>query len=136
MSLELVEIGVVRPITGEMLVLAESVEISEYCVALDMARIGYVDMKRVSIHGHDLFMDLFGRLAEIDAVAERLGHLGLSVNSRETEACRVVRKHDVWLYESLAVDGVELADNLDSLLKHRFLVFAYRNCSSLEGADI
>ena len=57
-GLELVQVGVVRPVEGEMLVAAERVEVGEHSVALDVARVADIYVERVGVHGHDLLAHL------------------------------------------------------------------------------
>ena len=49
-------------------------------------------MIRVREHGHDLLLHIRLALREIDAVAERLAHFGLSVGTRKSQAGLVIRK--------------------------------------------
>ena len=60
MGLELVEVGVIRPVKAEVLVTAERVEVSEHGVALNVARVADIDVEWISVHGHDLLADLVG----------------------------------------------------------------------------
>ena len=145
----LVEIGIVRQELLEVIVCAESVEIDEDRVLVLMLHSGIVcvcatevsgvldiEMERVGEHAVDLLLQLFWRIGEIDAVAERLGHLGLAVSAREAQACRVVRKKNLRLYECLTIYVVETAHNLVRLLEHRLLVLAHRDCRRLEESYV
>ena len=94
-------------------------------------------MSRVCEHGHDLFLQSRFIVGKVDRVAERLGHLGLAVCPRESEAGFVRRQIDLRLYEHITVvQAVEASDDLSALLEHRLLVFSYRNDRCLECGDI
>ena len=120
----------------EMLIAAEGIEIGEYGVALDVARVADLKVERVGVHALDLCPELVGGIRKVDAVAQGLAHLGLSVGSRQTEAGGIGREHDLRLDQGLSVGGVEFAHDFAGLLDHRCLILADRHCGSLEGGDI
>ena len=101
-----------------------------------MARVADIDVLRVRVHRHHFLVHFLGGLREVDAVAQGLAHLRLAVGSRETETCRVARQDSLRFHESLAIDAVEAAHDLDRLLKHRLLVLTHRHIGSLEGCDV
>ena len=119
-----------------MLVAAESVEIGEDGVALHVARVADIDVLRVRVHRHHFLVHFLGGLREVDAVAQGLAHLRLAVGSRETQTCRVARQDSLRFHESLAIDAVEAAHDLDRLLKHRLLILAHRHIGGLERRDV
>ena len=136
MGLQLVERGVVGQVLGEVLLTAEGVEVGEDRVALDLARILHPQVVRVGVHAHDLLLDLVGSIRQVDAVTQRLGHLGLAVGSRQTHAGGVVGQQDLRFDEGRPVDRVELVHDLARLLDHRLLVLARRDRRGLEGRDV
>ena len=120
-----------------MLRTAEGVEVGEDSVALHLARVCDLEVCRVGVHSLHFLPNLFCRIGKIDAVAQRLAHLGATVGAREAAAYSVVGKHDFRLHEHVAVVGaVELADNLAGLLNHRLLVIAGRDNRGLERRDV
>ena len=134
--LHLLEVCILRKILREMLVCAECVEIGEYHVALNVTRVGDLEMLRVGVHAVHLLLDLLRRVREIYAVSEGLAHLGLSVSAGEAAACRIFRKHHLRSHESLAVYCIELMHDLACLLNHRSLVNAHRYRCSTERRDV
>ena len=138
MCLELVEICVVRKIFCKMLILAERVKINEYSIALDFSRIGNFQMSGIGIHTHDLLLDILLRIGKINAVSERLAHLGFSVCTRKAETCVIIRKKNLRLDQRMAVTvcRVELSHDFSCLLDHRFLILTDRNGRCLKRGDI
>ena len=116
MRLELVEVLVLRQELGEVLRAAERIQIGEDGVALHLAGVLHPQMAGVGVHGHDLLLDVLRFIGQVDAVAQRLAHLGLAVNARQAQAGVVGRQQDLRLGQRLAVDGVELVDDLAALL--------------------
>ena len=135
-GLQFVERGVVRQMAGEVLRTAEGVEVGEDRVALDPARVLHAQVVRVGVHAHHLLAHLLGRIAQVDAVAERFGHLGLAVGAREPLAGGVRRKQDFGCDERRAVERVEFVDDFARLLDHRLLILARRHGRGLEGRDV
>lgn len=133
---QFVEVRVVREVLGELFVPAEGVEVGEDGVAFHMARITLLKMGRVGVHRHDLLPDGFLVVREVDAVAERLAHLGFAIDARKAEAGAVGWQHDLRLHQCLAVDFVEFPDDLAALLEHRLLVLAHRHGGRPEGRDV
>ena len=88
--LQLVEVLVLWPEVGEVLVAGEGVEIGEDGVALHMAGIVEVDVLRIGVHRAHLLPDVIGRVREVDAVAERLRHLLLAVGAWQTTGGEVL----------------------------------------------
>ena len=136
MRLELVEARVFGQELFEVLGAAEGVEVDEYGVVLDVARVLRADVQRVGVHRHDLLAYLLGLFGEVDAVAERFAHLRLAVGAGEAQAGLVVGEHDFRLGERLAVDGVEFVDDFAALLEHRRLVLADGDDGRAEGRDV
>ena len=54
MSLQFVQIFVIRQVSLEVLRLAESIQVSEYRVALQMSGIADQQMLGIGVHAHDL----------------------------------------------------------------------------------
>ena len=115
---------------------AEGVEVGEDRVALDLARVLHAQVVGIGVHAHHLLFHLVGRVRQIDAVVERLGHLGLAVGARQTQAGGVVGQQDFGFDERFAVDRVELVDDLARLLDHRLLILAHGDGRGLEGRDV
>ena len=136
MRLELVEVLVLRQELGEVLRAAERIQIGEDGVALHLAGVLHPQMAGVGVHGHDLLLDVLRFIGQVDAVAQRLAHLGLAVNARQAQAGVVGRQQDLRLGQRLAVDGVELVDDLAALLQHGHLVLACRDGGGAEGGDV
>ena len=90
-------------------------------------------MIRIGKHSHHAFLHLFRGIGQIDAVAERLAHLSLSIRSRESEARRIRRQQNLRNYKSLTINGVEFVHNFPCLLDHRLLVFSCRHRGGLES---
>ena len=137
MILECVQILIIRQIFCKMLRPAESIEIGEHGIPFHLSRVLHPDVPRIREHTHHLLLHHIGRVRKIDAVAQRLAHLRLSVSSRQTEAGCIVRKQSLRLHKHIrVVNPVELAHNLAALLQHRLLVFSHRHGRGLESRDV
>ena len=125
MSLEFFHGGLVR---------VEGIQPAEHHVALDLARVGHAQVVGVGVHHLDCVTDVVRAGAEGERVAERLAHLGLAVDARQTADLRHQR---LALDQHFAVDtGVEAADDFVGLFDHRDLVFANRHDGGLESGDV
>ena len=93
-------------------------------------------MVRVGEHGHDFLFHHIGFIGEVDAVSQGFAHLCLTVDTRETQARLVGGKDDLGIGQGLAVYGVELVNDLFTLLQHGHLVLAYGYMGSAESGDI
>ena len=60
----------------------------------------------------------------------------LSVDTWQTQTCFIVWKQDLRLYQIAAVYGIELVNDLTSLLDHWSLVFTNRNGGCLKCSNI
>ena len=136
MVFQLVEVGVVGPVVGEILVGAERIEIGEHGVALHLARVVHPQVVGVGIHRAHLLPHVLSRVAQVYAVAQALAHLLLAVGAGQTARRGVFGQHDVGLHEHLAVCRVEAAHQFARNLKHRLLVFAGRHRGGLEQRDV
>ena len=136
MGLQLVQSRVLRQIPLKMLRLAESVQVSEHRISLQMAGILDPKMQRIGVHAHDLFLYFLGIVRQIDTVAQGFAHLGLTVGSRQTQAGSVIRQKHLRLHQHIVVDGVEFAHNLLGLLQHGQLILTHRNGGCLESGDV
>ena len=136
MRLQLVERRIVGQELGEVLGAAESIEVGENRVALDLAGVLDPQVVGVGVHAHDLLLQFVGRIGKIDAVAQRFGHLGLAVGARQTHARRVVGQQDLGLDERRPVYRIELVDDLARLLDHGFLVLAGGHRGGAESRDV
>ena len=92
MILHLVKISIFRKEFRKMLRSRESIEICKHHITFNMTWIGNLKMFRIGIHAVHLLLDLLGSIGEIDAVAKRLGHLGLSIRARKTAANCILRE--------------------------------------------
>ena len=101
-----------------------------------MAGVVQIDVLRVRVHRADLLPDGIGIVRQIDAVAQRLGHLLLAVRTWQTTRCGILGQHDVRLYQDGRINLIEAANEFASHLQHRLLVFTGRNGSSLEQRDV
>ena len=95
-----------------MLGTRKGVEIGEYAVALQRPGILYAEMVGVGVHAHHLLAYILGRIRQIDAVTQRLAHLGLAVGAGQTQARGILREQDLGLDQRRAVNRVELVDYL------------------------
>ena len=136
MRLQFVEARVLGQELLEIFGAAEGVEVDEYGVVLDVARVLRADVQRVGVHRHDLLAYLLRLFGEVDAVAERLAHLRLAVGAGQAQAGLIVGEHDVRLGERLAVDGVEFMDDFAALFEHRRLILADGDDGRAEGRDV
>ena len=93
-------------------------------------------MVGVGIHAHHLLAQLLGRIREVDAVAQRLGHLGLAVGARKPHADGIFGEQNLRLDERRTVDRIELVDDFARLLNHRLLVLSGRHGGGAEGRDV
>lgn len=134
--LEGVEVLVVGQVAAEVLGAAESIEVGEDRVAFDLTGVADAQMVGIGEHGLDFLLDLVGRVLEVDAVAEALGHLGLTVGAGQAQAGCVLGQENIGFDERLAVDVVEAADDLAALLEHRLLILAHGHGSGLEEGDV
>ena len=132
----LLKCGVVACDASHLFVGREGVEVGEDGVALEVSGVADLQVERVGVHGLDFLVDLVGRVAEVDAVAEAFAHLGLAVGAGQTQAGCVVGQQYVGLYEGLSVDIVEAANYLATLFEHGFLVVAGWNGCCLEHGDV
>ena len=135
-SLQLVQVSVVRQEFGKVLFGAESIQIGENSVAFNLTGILYAYMVRIGVHGHNFLSDILRFIGKINAVAQGFTHLGFAVNAGQTQAGIVLRQHDVRVNQCFAVHGVKLVHDFLTLLQHRQLVLAYRHYGRTEGGDI
>ena len=135
-SLQLVQIGVVRQVAGEVFIGAESIQIEEHGVVLGIAGVGHLKMVGVGKHTHDLGADIIRCVGQIDAVAKRLAHLGLAVRTGKAEACLVVRQQSGGFHQYFAVQLVEAANDLAGLLQHGQLILANGDGVRHKGGDV
>ena len=135
--LELVQVGVLRQESLKVTFFAEGIEVSEYGVALYLAGIFHPQVTGVGEHAFHFLFHGLGIIAQVDAVAQGLAHLGLAIGTGQAAAGLVGRQKNFRLHQYVAVvDAVEAAHNLTALLQHGFLVFAGGNGSGLAEADI
>ena len=136
MLLEFVEAGIFRPELGEIVVAAECVEIGEHAVAFEVTRVVNTQVCWVGVHAAHLLPYIFGRVAQIYAVAETLAHLCIAVGAWQTQASLVVGEHDFWFHEHFTVGVVETVHQFAGLLNHWALVLTGRHDVGLEEGDV
>ncbi len=93
-------------------------------------------MVRVGEHPHDLGAYLIGLVGKVDAVAQRLAHLGLAVRAGQAQARGVVGQQGGRLHQRLAVQLVEAADDLTRLLQHGELILTHGHGVGHERGDV
>ena len=148
-GLHFIQILVVRQELLEIAVLAEGIEIDEYGVlvfvflalgigidAAEVAGVFNIQVERVGKHTVDLLLEFLGRVGQVDAVAQRLGHLRLAVRAGQAETGAVVGQHNLGLHEGFAVDMIEAAYNFVGEFEHRLLVLADGHGGCLEQGDV
>ena len=136
MILQLIQVLIIWKEFREILWLAERIQINEYRVAVYISRILNTKMVRVCEHGHNFFLHLICLVRKVDAVSKGFAHFGFAVNTWQTQACLVGRKHDLRLCKSLTVYGVEFVHDFLALLQHWKLILPNRNCRCAESGNI
>ena len=136
MILELFKVLIFRKEFREIFIPAECFQINKYRVALHTSRILHAKMIRVGKHGHDFFLNIGFFIRKVNAVAERFAHFGFAVDTRQTQACFVGRKHDLRIGQCLAVNSIEFVYNFFALLDHRHLILANRYMCCTESGDV
>ena len=135
-GLQLIQPAVFRQELREILRTAEGVQIDEDGVPLGVAGVLPAQVGGVGEHGHDLGADVLGTVGQIDAVAQGLAHLGLAVNARQAQTRLVLGQDDLGIHQGVAIDGVELVDDLLALLQHGQLILAHGDGGGPEGGDV
>ena len=136
MSLHFLKVLIVRKEFCKMFIGAECIKIGEYDISLDFSRVSDLKVTTVGVHAVDFLFHFLGCVGKVDAVAERLAHLGLSVSAREAAAYTVGRKHDFRSYQSLAIYGIEFMYDFSCLFNHRALILAHRDSGCPECCDV
>lgn len=135
--LHLLKVCIGGQVFGEHAVAAERIQIREHHVALDVAGVLDAQVLRVGEHpAVDLALDGLCIVAQIDAVAQRLAHLGLAVHAGQAALRLVLRDQRRGQHERLAVDAVELFHDLARLLDHGELVLADGDDRGVKGGDV
>ena len=101
-----------------------------------MAGLLDVYMLGVGVHAVHLLLQLLGGIAQIDAVAQRLGHLGLAIRTGKAEACCIVWEHDIGFHQCFTIYIIKATHYFAALLQHGFLVLTGRNGGSLKQGNI
>ncbi len=118
----------------QRLVGVEGIQVGEHRITLHPARIAHLEVIGVGVHGEHRLPDLVARHAELNGVAEGLGHLGLAVDAGQAAG---VAQDGLALGQDLfANQGVEAADYLVGLLQHGQLILAHRHVSGTKGGDV
>ena len=136
MFLQLIKALIIRKEFLKILRLAKCIQISKYCIAFNLTRILHTDMIWIGIHGHYLFLDVLRLLRQINTVAERFAHLCLAINTRQTQACGIVRKNNLRIGKRFAIHRIKLVHDLLTLLNHRHLIFTNRYMRWTESSNI
>ena len=132
MLLKFVEGLVFWPELGEVVGCTERFKVCENGVALKISGLIHAHTRRSVRHLLHLLPYVGSRIAEVNAVAERLRHLLLAVSSGQTTCRSILRQHDFRLHKHLAISLVEAANKLACHLNHWFLVFAGGHSCGLE----
>ena len=90
-SLQLVEIGVIRQIAFKVFGAAECVEVSKYGIAFHLTRILYTKVIRDRLHAAYFFLYFVSGVTQVDAVPQTFAHFRFTVRSRQTQAGGIVR---------------------------------------------
>ena len=78
---QLIQVLVIRQELLKVAILGKCIQIGKYGITLQMTRLFDMDMLRVGIHGIYLFLQFLWRITQVDAVAQTLTHLSLSVDT-------------------------------------------------------
>ena len=135
-GLQFVQVLVLRPELGKVLIRGEGVKIGEHGVTLHMTRVIQVHMRRIGIHRAHLLPYLISRVGEVDAVAKALRHLLLAIRTGQTTGCQILGQHDIRLHEHGCIDLIEAAHQFTCHLQHRLLVLTHGHRGRLEQRDV
>ena len=136
MCFQLIQILIFWQEFRKILWFTKCIQICEYSISFQTSRIFHTDMIRISKHAEYFLLNIFRFLWQINTVTQRLTHLRLTINSRETKACFILRKKNLRIDQCISINGIKFMYNLLCLLKHRELIFSYRYNSSLECCNI
>ena len=134
--LQLIQSLELRPELCEILRSRECLEIGEYGIALQMSWLFHAHTWLTVRHLLHLLPNGLLIVTHVDAVAETLTHLLLTVSSRKTTAAGNLRKQNLRLYQNRCISLVEAANQLAGYLQHRLLVLTGRHGCSLESGDV
>ena len=81
-------------------------------ISVHLTRILHAQVIRIGKHRHDFFPDLIRLIGKINAVAKRFTHLRFSIDTRQTQACLIIRKDDLRICQRLTINGIELMHDL------------------------
>ena len=136
MGFQFIQILVFRQELREVLRSAERVQVSEYCISLQLARIFDADVSGVCKHTEYFFLDIPRFFRKVDAVAKGLAHLRFPICPRKPQARLVVRKQDLRLYKGFPINKIEFVHDLLCLLDHGHLILSHRHYRRLKRRDI
>ena len=134
--LHLVQVLIVGPEIGKVVVGSEGIQIGEHHVAFHVSGVFHLQVGRVGIGRLHLFLHLFLRVAQVDAVAQALAHLRIAVGSRQTQAHLIGGQHNLRLHKHWSINLIEAAHDFAALLQHRLLVLACRHSGGLAERDV
>ena len=134
--LQLIQSLELRPELSKVLWCRECFEISEHGITLQMSRLFHAHAWLTVRHLLHLLPNGLLIVAHVDAVAETLTHLLLTVSSRKTTAAGNLWKQNLRLYQYRCISLVEAANQLAGYLQHRLLVLTGRHGCSLEQSDV
>ena len=124
---KLVEIAVFGQKFGKVFGLRECVEVGKNGIAFHFTGVFHADVVGVGEHAHYLFVNFFGAVGKIDAVAQRFTHFCLAVDTGKTSAIGIFGQNHFGFDKSFAVYRVEFMHDFAALFKHGSLIFAYRH---------
>ena len=125
-----------RPELSEVLISRESLHVGEHGIALQVSRLLHTHARLTIRHLLHLLPNGLLIIAQIDAVAQTLAHLLLTIGTRKATANRIFREQDLRFHQYRRIDLIESAHQFTGHLQHRLLVLTSRNGSSLEGSNI
>ena len=115
----------------------KNIQIVKDHISLNFSRIFHSDMIRICIHAHDFLLQNIHIICQINAVIERLRHLSIAIQSRQTSSCFIFRINPFRFYQNIClISMVKGTDNLPGLLNHRFLIMSYWYKISFKSSNI
>ena len=101
-----------------------------------MTRIIEVDMLRIGVHRAYLLPNVISRIGEVDAVAQRLRHLLLTISTWQATSRQVLWQQNIRLYQYWGINLIKATSQFTSYLEHGFLILTCRNSSCLKQGDV
>lgn len=134
--LQLIQSLELWPELSEVLWSRECLQISKYGITLQVSWLFHAHAWFTVRHLLHLLPNGLLVIAHVDAVAETLTHLLLTIGSWKATAAGNLWKQDFWLYQYRRINLVETANQLAGYLQHWLLVLTGRHGCSLESGDV